>query len=137
MLTSTPTMAAPVFVKYGDVSNNENIHILLFDIVNELTLNQCVGIQRYRSIFKIYVKEEGARLKLIEHGIVINSNIIKVFPENPYDKNNNTVKITIKLPLEYSNCDLLLYLRSLKNIYLKSNVMYCKERRKMVHLVIA
>ena len=62
--------------------------------------------------------------------------IIKVFLENPYDKNNNTVKITIReLPMEYS--DSLLYLRSLKNIYLKSNVMYCKERRKMVHLVIA
>ena len=58
-------------------------------------MNQSVGIQRYRFVFKIYVREEGAILKLIEHGIVINSNIIKVFPENPYDKNNK-VKITIK-----------------------------------------
>ena len=82
MLTSTPTVAAPVYVKYGDVSSNENIHVFLFDIVNEITLNQCVGIQIYRFVLKIYVKEECARLKLIEHGITINNNIIKVLPEH-------------------------------------------------------
>ena len=74
------TMADPVFVKYSDASNNETMHILLFDIVNE-----GVRIQRYRSVFNIY---EGVRPQLIEHGIVINNNIIKVYP---YDETNNTI----------------------------------------------
>ena len=54
MLTLTMTMADPVFVKYSDASNNETMHILLFDIVNEVTLNRGVRIQRYRSVFNIY-----------------------------------------------------------------------------------
>ena len=40
-------MAAPVFVLYGDVTHNENIHILLFDIVNEITYNQAVFFMFY------------------------------------------------------------------------------------------
>ena len=96
--------------------HNGNIHILLFDIINEIISNQAVGIQRYRSVYKLYVKEESARAQLIENGLIINNN--KVYSENPYDKNNNTIKITVReLPIEINNSDLLRYLRSLNNIH--------------------
>ena len=55
MMTSTPTVAAPVFVKYGYMTHNKNIHILFFYIVNEITSNQAVGIQglKYKDRYTI------------------------------------------------------------------------------------
>lgn len=130
MLTSTPTVADPVYVKYGDTTTiNGNVHILLFNAVNNVTLNQAVGIQRFRSVFKIYVKDNSARLKLIHHGLEINNNCVRIYEDNPYNKNNSTLKITVRdLPLEFNNSDLLKYFKSLKHLRLKSNVMYCRER---------
>ena len=70
MLTSTVTVAAPVFVKYGDMIHDEKIHILLFAIINEITSNQAVVIQKYRSFHKLHVKEESAKEQLIENGLI-------------------------------------------------------------------
>ena len=48
MLTTTPEVADPVYVKYRDLTCSGNINIIWFDSVNELTCNQVVG--EYRDI---------------------------------------------------------------------------------------
>ena len=112
MLTSTPKVADPVYVKYGDISTiNGNIHILLFNATNSVTFNKAVGVQRLRSVFKI--SDDSAQFGLIKNGLRID-NYIRMYDENPYCKNTKTFKITVRdLPIEFNNCDLLVYLKLL------------------------
>ena len=55
---------------------------------------------------------------------------MRIYDENPYDRHNNTVKITVReIPLEFSNTDLLSYFKYFTNLHLKSDIMYSRERQ--------
>ena len=57
---------------------NGNIQILLFNATNSVTFNKDVGVQIFRSVFKIYVSDDSARFGLIKNGLSIENNYVRI-----------------------------------------------------------
>ena len=61
----------------------------------------------------MYGKNNTARQTLIQYALKVHYNY--VYDDNPYEKNKNTIKKTVRhLPIGYSNTELLNYLLSRK-----------------------
>ena len=129
MIEDTPRMAAPVYIKHGDVKANGNFTLQIYDAVNVTTGGHAVGVQRHRAVWVVFVNGDTDRISLLDNGISIKNTKIKVFEANPYVNNMSTVKVTIRdLPLNVKNSNVLKHFKNINGLRMKSNVMYGQER---------
>lgn len=107
--TYTPQGPKPVFIQARDVPQRDaqltggDVYIALIRSVDRQVVR---GVQRIGSLWRIYVNNHDARVRLISHGIVIRNTTIPVYDTNPYTKsaNEHLTRITIKdIPLSVSD----------------------------------
>ena len=120
----------PVFFKSSDVIINERVRKLTeyevaMSAAREVGRSMVDCAQQIRGLWRIYLKEEGARVDILTKGITIRSQHISLYQSNPFvtsakDPKSKTVKITVKdLPISFSNEEVCMLLKKL-NVNLTS-----------------
>ena len=72
--TSTPNVADPVCVMYGDISTiKENIHILLFNVANISTFNKYIDLLKYLLNIDLLVSKNARRAFCFQHTVLVSS----------------------------------------------------------------
>ena len=105
----------PVFIKHSDMGltmqqqvNTYDICKELFKVVDQETIRT---VQRVRGLWRIYLKTEDARMKLMVQGFCWKSRSVRIYDKNPYhatttlpDPSIKTVKVIISnLPESVEN----------------------------------
>ena len=99
----------PLFFKAKDLAdknvNTYDICEAVFGVVGRDGLH---GAQRIRGLWRLYLKSDGAKKKLLTEGLCIGGLRVTIYTENPFSanlqENMSAVKLTIKdIPLSYSN----------------------------------
>ena len=107
--TYLPQGPKPIFVQSRDAPRRdsyitgEELYIALTHSVDR----HCItGVQRIGSLWRIYVNNHEARVRLISNGLVIRNTTIPVYDTNPYTKakNEHLTRVLIKdIPLSVSD----------------------------------
>ena len=75
----------PVYIKHLDISMLRGNHLIVIcNAARNVVKNQIVGAYKARGIWKIYVKNYEARVKLLTLGLTINNRHVDTYSENPF-----------------------------------------------------
>ena len=118
-------------------------------VTRVISASKLEGVQKIHNLWRLYVKEATARLKLfVNKSILINGKNITLYDQNPYvsrqelsSGRNGSIqvpqandKITVKhLPLSVSNEEIRIMLEE-KGVHLVSSIMYSQIRDSDGHL---
>ena len=105
-----PKGPKPVFIRADDIRNEdkkqvtgEEIYVALAKVLDS---NDIAGIQQIRRLWRIYLKSQTDRIKLISSGLMLRGASIPVYDLNPYTKSRdeNLTRVVIKdIPLSLSD----------------------------------
>ena len=108
--------------------NNYELCEAVADAIGEQSV---VGAQRIKNLWRIYLKNEEAKLRLIAEGLEVGDSTITLSAQNPYSRplQGDSVKITVRdLPLTHTNKDVQNLLQGL-GARLTSEVKICQIRK--------
>lgn len=141
---STYTMESPlsgtpaVFMKTDDLVGQARDFTICKAIADKIGAEQLIGCQRIGKLWRIYLKTQESRIKLITNSVQISGQTVPIYAENPYrtgahDPDQKITKITIKdMPLSKGNTSLQKYLEG-KAIKLTRGMEYAKTRDPETH----
>lgn len=130
---------APVFMKHGDLGLSKTDQISGYSLCKELEKvidrKDIDGIQRIGGLWRLYIKSEEAKIKLLGEGFSFNGLTVQLSSENPFlerdrqeEKKKRGVKLYVQnLPLSVSNSDIEAMLEKL-GAKMISEVVYEYER---------
>ena len=107
------THVLPVFICERDIALPEKNYLTPFEMCNAIascvTFERIEGCQKIGSLWRIYLKTEESRVKLLTEGISIGRQLVPIHGKNPFVTRNDdprkpTIKITVKnVPLSFNN----------------------------------
>lgn len=122
----------PLYLKDSDVQccdDNRVTDFMLMERVIEVIGNSLHCLQLDRNLWRIYVKTQDSRRKLLTEGISVQNISVSIFDTNPYSSGNhdptvNTLKIRLcGLPLSIDESAVIELLDKL-GVKLKSKILY-------------
>lgn len=123
----------PVF--FLEKENNFSTYDVCAAVSEVVGSERVTGAQKIRSLWRIYINTEEARITLLTEGLVIEGIRQNLLSQNPFTSNprgdtEDTVKVTVRdIPLSYSNDEIKKFLEN-KSVKMTSDVKYAKARDK-------
>jgi len=126
---------APVFVKDSDLHSENMVseYELCSEVAKQIGSENLIGGQRIKGLWRIYIKTEVSRLKLITERLTFKNITVDVYSENPFRARLNSpdekvTKITVKdIPLSRGNSSLERYFEA-QGVKLKGPIQYAQAR---------
>ena len=98
----------PIYIKHSDLQNlNCNFAAEICAAAEHIDMGCVVGVQRNRGLWLLFIRSDGARLRVLNNDLKIQNQVITTHGCNPYEMNQmkfsdsiRTEKITFKdIPL--------------------------------------
>ena len=101
-------MSEPLYIKLSDIKSFKgNMTLLVYNLVKEISTGGVLCIQKYRGVYKIYVKDDRDKTSLLIYGVKYDDRVIDIYEINPYEAKSSVYvieKVTIKnLPFHVTN----------------------------------
>ena len=142
MGTEADTRILPLFFKNDSIipKGSKQDQIRPYEVCNAVA--QVIGsvsvdgAQQIRNLWRIYIKSNEARIKLLTEGLTIRQKFLQLYDKNPYttrntEDGNPTVRITVAdIPLSFDNESIAEHLKTEFNVELVSDMNYEYERTK-------
>ena len=128
------TISDPLFVRLCDIKPlfKGNMTLLIFNLSKEIASNGVLCVQRFKGVFKIYLRDERDKTGLLIYGLQYNGNNIDVYESNPFEADSRSFiseKIIVKnLPFNISNKRVFEELEGINNLKIMSKIMFSRER---------
>ena len=127
----------PVFINAKDIINFKTVqeYEICESVTKVISRDKLIATQRVRMLWRIYVKDNEARINLCTSHLNIRGQTVQVFSNNPFragidtdQTDDDVIRIVIKeVPLSKGNRDIENYL-TLKDIKLKRPIEFGKVR---------
>lgn len=125
---------APVFVKNNDLqSQNVSDFEMCTEVAKQVGGSNLRGCQRIKGLWRIYLKSDDSRVRLITEKLTLRNQAVPVYSDNPFrarltSPDDKVTKITVKdIPLSKGNSSLESYLES-QGVKLKGPIQYGQAR---------
>lgn len=126
----------PVYFKNRDIPGQSNKKTSGFEVckaaANVVENRSIEGAQLVRGVWKLYLKSQTSRMKVLTHGLAIREVSVTIYDSNPYARTFDDTpaeKITLKdLPLSFDNVAIEQFLKDHEGLSLKSNIRFGKEK---------
>lgn len=126
------SLVSPVFVKVRDISHPQSEFDMCMAVAAQVGHSNVLGGQKIRGLWRIYLTELDARVKLITEQLSINNQTVHVYGDNPFragldSPDDSVTKITVKdLPISYGHDEIKRYMEA-KGVKIR-NINYAKAR---------
>lgn len=132
----TSTVIEPLFLKNRDLIDQNRKKATAFELcraMSEMVEDRNIeGAQIVRGVWKLYLKNNASRMKILTEGLAVRGISVTVYDDNPYRRtfdDSPVEKITIKdLPLSMDSEVIEKFLKEQEELSLKSTVRFGREK---------
>jgi hypothetical protein len=122
----------PAYVKVRDILTPLPEYDMCLAVATQVGHNNLLGCQKIRGLWRLYLTDPEARVKLITEQLTVNNQTIHVYSDNPFrarldSPEDQATRITVKdLPISYGNDEIQRYMEA-KGVTVR-NIDYAKAR---------
>ena len=122
----------PVFVKVRDTLTSLSEFSMATAVASQVGDDSVLGCQKVRGLWRVYILNQEARIKLITEQLTIGNQTVPVYGDNPFraqldGPEDEITKITIKdFPISYGNDEIERYMQA-KGVHVRK-IQYAKAR---------
>ena len=120
------------FIKVRDILTPLAEYDMCLAVATQVGHNNVLGCQKIRGLWRVYLLDEGARVKLITEQLTVNNQTVSVYGDSPFragidSLDDEVTRITTKdLPISFGNDDIKRYMEA-KSVKVR-RIDYAKAR---------